>query len=239
MRLSEAQFQRDGFCQLSEALNPKSLELLLDQRSAMEAFATNQHVQAQTLHFMHKSIPTLKKIFTAPSLINRLAERVDHPPGNLELLGTTLYCKKSGANGTAWHQDARFIPSDSLQAITLWVPLQPITAQSAPLVFLPTSQHHCLIEQPLPIDSFPAILSNIKPVVAAPLAPGDATIHGAWTLHGSLVNRNVKVRQALIVNYLLSPLRLNQEDIISRTKTATLIESIRQGNMEALQRNAL
>lgn len=238
MQLADARFHRDGFCHLPAALTAQATALLLAQKPAMVAYMQRKQRQTETLWFMHRQLAALEQIFTAPSLLARLARHVGRPASQLQLLGTTLYCKTPGWGGTAWHQDGRFIPSDSLQAFTLWVPLQPITDQNAPLVFFPGSQHHCLIEQPLPSDRWPEPIGTAPPVVAAPLALGDATLHQLWTLHGSLNNSSAEERQALIVNYLLAPLVLNPLAKAGGGASAALINQVRQWNHDTLQRNA-
>ena len=238
MHLAEARFERDGFCQLPGLLSPQTTALLLAQKPAMETYMERKQGPSETLWFMHQQIPVLEQIFTAPALLARLARQVGRAAASLTLLGTTLYCKTPGWGGTAWHQDGRFIPSDSLQAFTLWVPLQPISLENAPMVFFPGSQHQCLIEQPLASDRWPAPIGTAPPVVAAPMALGDATLHQLWTLHGSLGNSAPQERQALIVNYLTAPLVLNPLAQAGGGASAALINRVRQWNLESLHRHA-
>ncbi|MCX5940195.1 MAG: phytanoyl-CoA dioxygenase family protein [Cyanobium sp. LacPavin_0818_WC50_MAG_67_9] len=238
MQLAEARFHRDGFCHLPELLTPQDMAQLLAQQGKMQTCMQRKQGASETLSFMHRQITALAEIFTAPSLLARLAHHVGQTASQLQLLGTTLYCKAPGWGGTAWHQDGRFIPSDSLQAFTLWVPLQPISRENAPLVFFPGSQHQCLIEQPLPSNLWPEPIGTAGPVVAAPLVLGDATLHQLWTLHGSLGNATSEERQALIVNYLTAPLVLNPLAAVGGGQTAALINRVRQWNLETLECNA-
>ena len=239
MHLSEAQLQRDGFCHLPGALSPQAINQLLAQREAMQAYMQRKQAQTETLWFLHREIPALYKIFTHPTLLARLARHVGRRSSQIQLLGTTLYCKTPGCNGTAWHQDGRFIPSDSLQAFTLWVPLHPIDGDNAPLVFFAGTQRFCLIDQPLASDRWPdGVDPHTTAVVAAPLALGDATLHQLWTLHGSLAMAAPSERQALIVNYLTAPLVLNPIARAGGGAMAPLINQVRQWNLDTLQRNA-
>ena len=235
MHLAEAQFHRDGFCHLPGLLSVQATALLLEQRGAMQAYMARRQGPSETLWFMHQQIPALLQIFTAPALLARIARQVSRAAASLTLLGTTLYCKTPGWGGTAWHQDGRFIPSDSLQAFSLWVPLQPISHENGPLVFFPGSQHQCLIEQPLASNRWPEPIGTAPPVVAAPMALGDATLHQLWTLHGSLGNRAAQERQALIINYLTAPLVLNTHAQVGGGASAPLINQMRQHNLETLQ----
>lgn len=239
MQLTEARFHRDGFCHLPGLLTPQAMAQLLAQQGAMQNYMKRKQGASETLSFMHRQISALAEIFTAPSLLARLAHQVGRTANQLQLLGTTIYCKAPGWSGTAWHQDGRFIPSNSLQAFTLWVPLHPISRENAPLVFFPGSQHQCLIEQPLPSDLWPEVICTAPPVVAAPLLLGDATLHQLWTVHGSLGNAASRERQALIVNYLTAPLVLNPLAAAGGGQTAELINRVRQWNLETLQRHAV
>jgi len=244
MHLADAQFQRDGFCHLPGALTAQAMGRLQALLPAMERFKQDRKDPNATLWFMHEDIKDLKEIFEHPPLLAKLAREVRSAASPIKLLATTLYTKSPGQEGTPWHQDGRFIPSDTLQAISLWVPLHPINLDQAPLVFLPRSQNQCMIDQPIATITQAGPIPAGHPVVAAPLALGDATLHQLWTMHGSLKNNWSGERQALIVNYLKAPLKLNPNanpnanSNVGGGAATALINQIRQSHFETLQRHA-
>lgn len=115
---------------------------------------------------------------------------------------------------TPWHQDeaARTDPENAYEQISIWMPLQDVTAENGCMHFVPGSHREGIlphrspnndprihaIECALPIDMARA--------VACPLPAGGATIHGGRTLHYAGPNRSGGPRAAYILAFR-TPLR--------------------------------
>ena len=236
MQLADADFSRDGFAALPQFLSRAERGELQRLTPQILAAAERWRANGEPLWFLQDDIPALAALLKQPHLIKRLRTAASLQDLHLELLAITLYSRRPGDPGTAWHQDARFIPTDRLPALSLWLPLQPIDERNSPLQFLSGSHHHCLLLQPQPAHSPPEGLPMNQPCVAGPMAFGDATIHAPRTLHGARSNRSSSIRHALIVNWLHAPLSLNDEPELQGHLHPPVINTLRRQNHCTLQR---
>lgn len=236
MQLADACLERDGFTWVPELLDQASRTKLRRLTAPILEAAKRWESQGEPLWFLQDDLPELADLLQQPSLLARLQSTCGLGQAPVKLLAATLYRKRTGEPGTAWHQDARFIPSDQLAAFTVWLPLQAIDAANAPIQFLPGSHRHCLLEQPQQASSPPIGLPEASPCVATPMAFGDATIHTPWTLHGSCSNRTAAPRLALIVNYLSGPLTLNAESALNGSHHPEIVNVLRRTNQHTLGR---
>jgi hypothetical protein len=231
MQLANARFERDGFALLPQLLSATARLQLNALTPRILQRAQDWQARGADLWFLQDDFPELAQILNDPSLTYQLRNSSGFTDTRFQLFAVTLYCKRPEEPGTAWHQDARFIPSDLLSALTLWLPLQAIDVANAPLQFLPGSQQHCLLMQPQPASERPhGILDATPIVVAAPMAFGDATIHAPWTLHGARRNRTGTNRYALIVNYLCAPIILNNYPELVGSMHPAVVNQLRCSN---------
>ena len=236
MRLADACLERDGFTWLPELLDHSSRTRLRRLTAPILEAANRWEIQVEPLWFLQDDLPELADLLQQPNLIARLQSACGLDEAPVKLLAVTLYSKRTGEPGTAWHQDARFIECDQLAAFTLWLPLQAIDAANAPIQFLPGSHRHCLLEQPQRANTPPIGLPQDSPCVAGPMSFGDATIDTPWTLHGSCSNRTAAPRLALIVNYLRGPLTLNAESALNGSHHPEIVNVLRRTNQHTLGR---
>mgnify|MGYP000905708097 CR=1 FL=1 len=236
MQLADADFNRDGFAVLPQFLSRADCRELQRLTPQIVAAAERWHANGEPLWFLQDDIPALAALLKQPHLIKQLQTAAGLQGRHLELLAITLYSRRPGDPGTAWHQDARFIPTDRLPALSLWLPLQSIDARNSPLQFLSGSHHHCLLQQPQPAHSPPVGLPMNQPFVASPMDFGDATIHAPWSLHGARSNRSGSIRHALIVNWLYAPLSLHDEPELHGHLHPPVINTLRHQNHRTLQR---
>ncbi|TCD57586.1 SnoK-like protein [Synechococcus sp. BS56D] len=234
MRLADATFERDGFALLPQVLDGEACTHLRALIPKILKAAERWQNAGVPLWFLQDDLPELTTLLQQPTLTTRLQNCCGLDDTPLQLLAVTLYNKRPGDPGTAWHQDARFIPADQLAALTLWLPLQAIDASNGPIQFVPGSQNHCLLSQPQLARTAPTELPQTNPCVAAPMAFGDGTVHTPWTLHGSSSNRSAGPRRALIVNYLSAPLRLNRQASLQGQCHPEIVNQLRQTNHQIL-----
>lgn len=231
MQLANARFERDGFALLPQLLSAKDRLQLHALTPRILQRAQAWQARGADLWFLQDDVPELAQILNDPSLTHQLRNRSGLTDARFQLFAVTLYCRRPGEPGTAWHQDARFIPSDLLSALTLWLPLQAVDVANAPLQFLPGSHHHCLLMQPHLASGRPDGFLSATPIVeAAPMAFGDATIHAPWTMHGSRRNRTGANRYALIVNYLCAPMILNSQPELAGPTHPAVVNQLRSAN---------
>ena len=125
--------------------------------------------------------------------------------------------RKPGRTGveTPWHQDeAYWDPARDHFAISVWIPLQPVTEDNGCMQFQPGSNRLPVLEHRR-VD--PAteglVLVDDSPVtdpVVCPLSLGGATVHGSRTVHYTGPNRSEDPRRALIMSFA-SPSRARTE----------------------------
>lgn len=120
---------------------------------------------------------------------------------------------------TPWHQDgAYWNPNVEARAISIWIPLQPVTVENGCMQFVPRSHkldilpHQSINNDPrvhgLELKPSPEAEQLIRQAVACPLPAGGATIHGGRMLHYAGPNRTDKPRRAYIMSYALPPITL-------------------------------
>lgn len=133
-----------------------------------------------------------------------------------QLLGSDFECcfehailKPAGFGApTPWHQDAAYwSPNVTHHTISVWVALQETTVENGCLHYVPCShQGDVLPHQPIGNDPHTHGLEltaeemhRVTNVVACPLKPGQATIHGGYTLHSAGPNTTDQDRIGLVV----------------------------------------
>jgi hypothetical protein len=107
---------------------------------------------------------------------------------------------------TPWHQDeAYWDPALDHRAISIWMPLQPVTVENGCMQFVSGThtsdvEAHRLIN-PESHGLVLADLSSVQDPVACPLPSGGATIHAGRTLHYAGPNTTDEPRRALIMAF--------------------------------------
>ena len=95
----------------------------------------------------------------------------------------------------SWHQDNTYFGHDPCEVLTAWIALSPATEQSGCMQFLPGSQKGGLRNLKAPDIGSGNMLSSGQNVdisgdqidpVSVVLQPGEASIHHAFLVHGSL-----------------------------------------------------
>lgn len=99
-----------------------------------------------------------------------------------------------GGMPTPWHQDKAFYTRQTThRTATFWIPLQPVTAESGCLRFIPRSHLGPLLQHRRPgddgrIHGLEAMGLDESQAVSCPLEAGGVTIHHHMTLHGAGTN---------------------------------------------------
>lgn len=136
----------------------------------------------------------------------------------VQLYGDALFRKRPGDDLTTWHFDSANVPLDTESFLTLWIPLQPVSAVEeggSPLIFADGSQLWDLVEEEEHQDgpSGPAVhgrkvgAEELKVRDYAPLELGDVTAHSGRTWHAApALHREdgIGERWALAVSYFAS-----------------------------------
>jgi len=130
---------------------------------------------------------------------------------NLLLWGCHVFCKPA-AEGyeTPWHQDGHYWPIRPLANCTVWVALEPSTAENGCLRVIPGShagrQLHghlhedrsdLTLNQRLAAGSF-----DEESAVDLELEPGQMSLHDVYMIHGAKANRSSRRRTGVALRYM-------------------------------------
>jgi phytanoyl-CoA hydroxylase len=141
----------------------------------------------------------------------------------IQLLQEVLLCKRPGAGGRiAWHRDASYLGYlEPTRVVSLRLALAPCTRAHGCLLVLDGSHTWAYatasrvgdlsIEDA--VETLPRPLRDrmADSLAAIELGPGDASIHGPHTLHGSGPNLTREVRKTLVVHVVDAACRVVPE----------------------------
>jgi hypothetical protein len=160
------------------------------------------------------AVPQLLKLSKyAPELLSMpivrrgcaLARQILGPMARLDL-DHGIYKAAGSSAPTPWHQDEAFWDGRyDYDALSIWIPLQPVDEQSGCLHFVPGSHRRMMRHRPIGGDprvhglEVPDFDHPVSEVCALPL--GGASLHHARTLHYSAANTSSVARRAYILTF--------------------------------------
>ncbi len=145
---------------------------------------------------------------TQPELMD-IARQLIGP--DIILWGTTVFGKPPhNGKETPWHQDGEYYPIRPLETLTIWIPLDDVTAENGPMKFIPGSHKpHQLFRHSwadgsdktinLVTDDDQFDESDAEPLI---IRAGQVSFHDVYMIHGSAANRTNKRRAAFIVRLM-------------------------------------
>ena len=108
---------------------------------------------------------------------------------------------------TPWHHDMTYWPIDGLQIATLWLALDPVTAETGAVEYVKGSHKWGQKFKPASFSGNNQYTENLPEVpdiesmrselefIQFDLAPGDCTLHHGLTVHGSSRNQSLQLRR--------------------------------------------
>jgi ectoine hydroxylase-related dioxygenase (phytanoyl-CoA dioxygenase family) len=172
---------------------PAIRDYVLAKRADMTA--GERQMGASALHTMFRlsdAPEPVARFVTLPRLGEIAARLLDVPA--VRILHFCGFFKPGGGPPTHWHQDRCFIPLDTDNILSVWVPLIEVTPRMGGLVFARGSHRHGMLDPATAVRRFPLARNGA-------LAVGDISIHMGWTLHASQQNSTDVMREALAVSY--------------------------------------
>lgn len=152
--------------------------------------------------------------------------------------------KEAGGGATPWHQDQRYWPLDTDQTITMWMPLVDVSPEVGTMIFASGSHRLGDLSGPVISDDSDAMFSaavrerGLPEHTHGPLAAGDATFHGGWTLHRALANPTAAARPVMTVIYFADGAHVTEPaDDIQRGDMALWLKGLKPGDLAASARN--
>ena len=121
--------------------------------------------------------------------------------------------KQSGDTKTPFHQDHYYFPLERDDALTMWMPLVPITAEMGSMTFASGSHRFGYLgEYEISDEADQALADFIEKngltlETHGVMAPGDATFHRSSTLHAAPANTTDDLRAVMTVIWFADGLR--------------------------------
>lgn len=201
-----------GFAHLCGALDPTLVaawrQPVLEAAYQLPNRASEQEIAG--VFEPHRAAPTVARVITAPELGRIAATWLGTQ--EIRLVAAAAYIKPPGAPATFWHQDLWFFPIVDAPMLTLWLPLAPVGAELAPMLYAAGSQREGFTEASY--DTPP----DGKPLFrVAPMALGDVAIHDGWTLHASDPNDGATPREAIGLSYIPADTRFATRAALQRS----------------------
>ena len=116
-------------------------------------------------------------------------------------IGTKQGSSCTSTRPTVFHQDALDLPIDRNGYVSFWIALDPITRDMGGMRFVDRSHTLGMMGLVDLYETYPE-LSGMTLTDPVELAPGDATVHTMYTIHGTDANETASPRWALIVAYI-------------------------------------
>jgi len=122
----------------------------------------------------------------------------------VRLYQTSAFYKKPSHGETSWHTDLHTAPLDTNGMLTFWIAMTHVdTEDSSPLLFASRSHRDFALPYWYTMEGMIQNSGRSYPIVShAPLAPGDATVHHGWTIHGAPPNFSGRTRKAFAITFI-------------------------------------
>jgi len=169
--------------------------------------------------------PWAFKMATHPKLLDAVEDLIGP---NIMIYHNTAWIKEPSDDAyVSWHQDNTYFGHDPCDVLTAWIALSPATEKSGCMQFLPGSHKAGLRNLNTPDVGGGNMLSSGQNVdissdevdpVSIVLQPGEASIHHAFLVHGSLPNKGNDRRMG--ITFIYHPPHLGQ---IGKARTSALL----------------
>lgn len=207
-------FRQNGHLKLDAVLTSNEIDTYRPiLKDIVQIFKDEQHSMEQRVAGAGKNWMFVNNLWTLDPvarkfiLSSRLAQLAADLMGvdSVRLFRDQSYFKGPGGANTPWHQDAYFMPLDTNQILTMWIPLTDITPELAPMDYV-TGSHKAGFISPSngddqSMDAFEVDMTSQGYEVFnyKTLSAGDIVAHSAWTLHSSRSNTADKLREAVVI----------------------------------------
>ncbi|KAA1192514.1 phytanoyl-CoA dioxygenase family protein [Pseudohalioglobus sediminis] len=251
-----ADYRRDGHVTVRELLSPTEVAAMRDAVTA----AVQRDLDAASVSPLEERDTYGKAFLKHMNLWARyeeVAEQVLSPQLGrvaadlMGVEGVRIYhdqalFKEPGGGPTPWHQDQYYWPIDTVNAITMWLPLVDLHRDMGMLQFASGSHRKGYLGH-LPIsDQSEEVLDNHVreqgyPIVSEPaMRAGDATFHAGWTLHAAPGNSSGLMREVMTVIWVADGCRVTEPVNPNQARDITRwMPGLRPGDAVASELNPL
>jgi hypothetical protein len=212
-----ASFRSDGFVKLRGVLSPGVTERLRTRLRHLLDAAVDPSVGFQSMEMMWLTDPLVRSAVLSPRIGQICAALLGEDA--VRLYHDNALSKESGAGRTPWHYDDHHFPLDTPQAVTAWMPLQPIPREMGPLAFARGMDRWREVSD-VAFDkhgtSYDAAVSAHLRTTGATVEDGgfelgEVSFHHAYALHTAGPNRTTMPRMVLANTYYADGARVVEE----------------------------
>jgi ectoine hydroxylase-related dioxygenase (phytanoyl-CoA dioxygenase family) len=135
---------------------------------------------------------------------------------NVRIYHDQALFKEPGGGPTPWHQDQYYWPIDTMNTITMWMPLVDINIDMGMLTFASGSHTKGRVfNVEISDESEQAYSDYVKnnnfPITrATEMKAGDATWHYGYTMHSAPGNRSAQMREVMTIIYFADGARVHE-----------------------------
>lgn len=200
-----AELARDGWVRAPGLLTPAEIG---DCRTALErTIAKRSDERWERLTEPHRDDPFWFDLCRHPRVLDAVSEVLGD---DLVLLMSHLIVKQPHDGlPVAWHQDGSYWSSvQGTDIVTVWLAIDDVDVDNGCMHVIPTSQsgHVGLPKIPTGGNDLLGVRVEVTPAQEAAAVPvclraGDASIHDAYLIHGSPVNRSPRRRAGYTMRY--------------------------------------
>lgn len=211
----QRQYQDEGYIMLREVCSPRELapyaeairETVFNRASGlkpMEERDTYGKAFVQIINLWQMN-PAVAKFVLAKRFAQIAADLMGVPA--VRLYHDQALFKEPHGGHTPWHQDQFYWPLNGAKTITMWMPLVHIPAEMMAMKFARASHHQGPFNLTAISDEsekyFAQLIAEKKFPVhqIQEMAPGDATFHSGWCLHGAPGNATDRMREVMTIIY--------------------------------------
>jgi hypothetical protein len=215
-----AQFERDGFVSPIRVLSGEEAAQCRREYEALEASSggTLAGIARTKFYLRH---PFAYRLATHPAILDVVEDLIGP---DILLYQNTAWVKNAGEDSyVSWHQDNTYFGHEPCDVVSVWVALTPSRPESGSMRFLPGS--HRLGQLPVRYETTGENMLSSGQVaqfdahdfepVPTSLAPGEASIHHAWMVHGSPPNKGTDRR--IGITFVYHPPHLHQKGQLRTT----------------------
>lgn len=203
------QFNHDGFVRGLDALTEAEVAAARDYFESLLARvrALKDGRNAYTLDGYHNRCRGIWEMAQHPVILDCVEDLLGP---DFVCWSSHYFCKLPGdPKRVPWHQDATYWPVRPTKTVTVWLAIDDVDDDNAPLEFMPGSHRlgaiewqaatgdHVLHQEVKEVDRFGKAVRNT-------LRAGQVSIHTSTLLHGSEPNRSERRRCGLALRYIPS-----------------------------------
>jgi len=145
--------------------------------------------------------------------------------------------KEPGGGPTPFHQDQYYWPIDTVDTVTMWMPLVDVPSEVGSMTFVDGSHREGMLGKFEISDEserfFGAMVRErgLATHTYGAMAAGDATFHAGWTMHGAPPNPGSSLREVMTIIYVAADAKMTVPDTHQAGESAMWLKGLAPGDL--------